>query len=111
MFCSVASAQDIPLAQPKIKSIKKILTVIKADMINIDIAKNFAVFTGNVKFDDGETAITCRKMTVFLEDKKTGYASSEEGKQISRIFCEGEVVVVTKAQDESGKAGDDHKAK
>lgn len=103
LACSIASAQEMPPAQTKSKSTKKNPTTIKADSIGIDIDGNVAIFTGNVKSCDGETTITCRKMTIYLENKKTGGASIEESRQISRILCEGEVVIVTKAQDEKLK--------
>ena len=99
LACSIASAQEMPPAQTKPKSTTKTPMTIKGDSISIDIDKNVAIFAGNVKSCDGETTITCRKMTIYLENKKTGDASIGESKQISRILCEGEVVIVTKTQD------------
>lgn len=49
---------------------KEAPTVINADAMDIDIANNKATFMGNVLVDDPEMTITCRKMTIFLEDEK-----------------------------------------
>ncbi|GEM_PF-3373807 len=98
----VVPAQEMSFIQPA-KSSKKIPTMIKADSISIDIANNILIFTGNVKSDDGNTVITCKKMTIILEDKKSGDPSSEENKQISRISCQGNVVIVMKTQDKVDK--------
>ncbi len=101
-------------------------TVINADTMDIDIAKNIAVFTGNVKVDDEEMNISCKKMTIFLEDKKTEPGVSalpvnpdaaksadvnpEESKQVSRIICEENVVIIRKSLSESEKGQGEQKA-
>jgi lipopolysaccharide export system protein LptA len=103
-------------------------TVIAADTMDIDIAKNIAVFTGNVKVDDEEMNISCKKMTIFLEDKKTDEdkgvkapavksdsakpddVKPEESKQVSRIICEENVVIVRKSLSESERGQGEQKA-
>ncbi|MFZ2654486.1 MAG: LptA/OstA family protein [Victivallales bacterium] len=102
----------------------KVPTVINSDVMDIDVSKNIAVFTDNVKVDDEEMTITCRKMTIFFEDKKTddkkeavkkpadGDAGkpSEESKQISRIICEENVVIVRKPSNDGEMAQGEQKA-
>ena len=124
------SAQGLSFFQPvkgtEKKRSGKTPTVITSDTMDIDIAKNVAIFTGNVKVDDEEMSISCKKMTIFLEDKKTedaGKASAakadsakpeeakpEEGKQVSRIICEENVVIIRKSLSESEKGQGEQKA-
>jgi lipopolysaccharide export system protein LptA len=101
-------------------------TVINADSMDIDIAKNIAVFTGNVKVDDEEMGISCKKMTIYLEDKKADDAANasavkpapsktddsnpEESKQVSRIICEENVVIIRKSLSETEKGQGEQKA-
>ncbi len=95
-------------------------TTINADAMDIDIANNKATFLGNVLVDDPEMLITCRKMTIFLEDtkkekkpevkkdnsaekadKKQSAAKNNDpmggGKTLSRIECSEDVVITRKA--------------
>lgn len=140
LFVSVnVSAQGLSFLQPAKGADKKrsgkTPTVINADTMDIDIAKNIAVFTGNVKVDDEEMNITCKKMTIFLEDKKAEEAAKtlapkqdsvkpdnkpevksdevkpEESKQVSRIICEENVVIVRKTFSENEKAQGDQEAR
>ncbi|MEI6421195.1 MAG: LptA/OstA family protein [Lentisphaerota bacterium] len=101
-------------------------TVISSETMDIDISKNIAVFTGNVKVDDEEMNISCRKMTIFLEDKKADDAAKapenkadssksddvkpEESKQVARIICEENVVIIRKSLSESEKGQGEQKA-
>ena len=112
-------------------------TVITSDTMDIDISKNTAVFTGNVKVDDEEMSIECKIMTIFLEDRspsaaapnteapkteapKTGAAEKpaavspedkpEESKQVSRIICEKNVVIIRKSLSDSEKTAGEQKA-
>ena len=119
---------------------KALPTVITADTMDIQTAKNIAIFTGNVVVKDQELTINCLKMTIYLEDKaKTGTASAEAvpgahpaekatpekttpatsdktvkskdskgGKNISKIICEGDVVIVRKTKDDNGKEKEQH---
>ncbi len=110
---------------------KALPTVITADTMDIQTAKNIAIFTGNVVVKDQELTITCLKMTIYLEDKaKAGTASagavpgvppaekatptpsdkttaadknSKGGKNISKIICEGDVVIIRKTKDDNGE--------
>ncbi len=127
---SSAFAQGLSFFQPAKGTDKKragkVPTVINSDVMDIDIPKNIAVFSGNVKVDDEEMTITCKKMTIFLEDKKSeastapatpakktepaGEAAPEESKQISRIICEQDVVIIRKAGDDKEKAEGEQKA-
>ncbi|HBC88943.1 MAG TPA: hypothetical protein DCZ94_18530 [Lentisphaeria bacterium] len=125
---AAAYAQGLSFFQPAKDSDKKrsgkVPTVINSDTMDIDISKNLAVFSGNVKVDDEEMGITCKKMTIFIEDKKEPQAppavkkaepadtevSPEESKQISRIICEGDVVIIRKSDDEKEKADGEQRA-
>lgn len=94
-------------------------TVINADAMDIDIANNKATFMGNVLVDDPEVTITCRKMTIFLEDKKEDPAAKKDaakkdaasekeddpvaGKRLSRIECVDDVVISRKAPLSNGE--------
>ena len=96
-------------------------TVINADAMDIDIQNNKAVFMGNVMVDDPEITITCRKMTIILEDsdkdekdtrkdakaadakqkdnKKDDKKDEDDpigGKELSKIICTEEVVITRK---------------
>ena len=98
-------------------------TIINADAMDIDIQNNKAVFMGNVMVDDPEITITCRKMTIILEDsdkdekdtkkdakaadakqkdnKKDDKKDKDEddpigGKELSKIICTEEVVITRK---------------
>ncbi len=103
LFISAACfAQDFSLMGKDRQRTDKKPTVIKSDTMDIDSAKNTAVFTGNVKVDDQELTINCHKMTIYLEDveeqdkdapdpKKT-----KKTKKVSKIICEKDVVIVRK---------------
>lgn len=124
------SAQGFSLLQPSKGADKKRAgktpTVITSDTMDIDISKNIAVFSGNVKVDDEEMNISCNKMTIYLEDKKADAdakapavkpdtpkadeAKPEESKQVSRIICEGSVVIIRKSLSESEKGQGEQKA-
>ncbi len=106
-------------------------TTISSDAMDIDIAKNKATFLGNVIVDDPEMMITCRKMTIYLQDAakpKTGSgketpsdaaktkpsASPEDsiasGKELDRIECKEDVVITRKQQSVPGAAREEQKA-
>lgn len=119
---------------------KAVPTVINSDTMDIQTAKNIAVFTGNVVVKDQELTINCLKMTIYLEDKtkaetspagavpavtpaapppaekvnsdKTAPTTSDKtatgkeskgGKKISKIVCEGDVVITRKTKDDNGE--------
>ena len=102
-------------------------TVINADAMDIDIQNNKAVFMGNVIVDDPEVTITCRKMTIYLENREEEKADEKKsdpkknlkkdskkdsdqkeeddpvgGKQLSKIVCTEEVVISRKLPLSSG---------
>ena len=129
------SAQGLSFFQPtkgtEKKRSGKTPTVINSDTMDIDISKNIATFTGNVKVDDEEMNISCKKMTIFLEDKKAGDGAkappsgpdstksedvktedvkTEESKQVSRIICEENVVIIRKSLSDSEKGQGEQKA-
>jgi lipopolysaccharide export system protein LptA len=146
----IVSAQGLSFFQPTKGTDKKrsgkTPTVITSDTMDIDISKNIATFTGNVKVDDEEMNISCKKMTIFLEDKKAGEnvkasttkpdavkpdavkpdavkpelakpdavnpdeVKPEESKQVSRIICEENVVIIRKSLSESEKGQGEQKA-
>lgn len=93
-------------------------TEITSDTMDIQTAQNIAVFSGNVVVKDQELTITCDKMSIFLEDKpkeesskETNSKETKAGKKISKILCEGNVVITRKYLDngkekeQQGKAG------
>lgn len=91
-------------------------TTITSDTMDIDIQNDMATFIGNVEVDDPEMNIKCGKMVIYLENKpedKTekpdekavakddGKKSVEEtgsNKQVSRIECIGDVVIIRKVE-------------
>lgn len=103
---------------------KKAPTVITSDTIDIYMAKNSAVFIGNVVVDDEEMHITCDKMTIYFEDvkkqetgktdegekKEEGMTDPQQSKKISRIICEGDVVIIRKAVGENKEKQEEQKA-
>ena len=65
--------------------------------------------------------ISCKRMTIFLEDKKADAADKapavkaddakpEESKQVSRIICEESVVIIRKSLSENEKGQGEQKA-
>ena len=93
-------------------------TTISSDTMNIDLAKNLAVFTGNVVVDDPQMNIKCHKMLVYLEDAKKEQASEkdkvaagdERNKEISKIICIGDVLIVRKPESKEDEAKGEQKA-
>jgi len=90
-------------------------TVITSDSMNIDMANNMAVFTGNVYVDDEQMAIKCQKMVIYLEDKSSGgknasFSNGEGYRDIKKIICTGDVVIIRKVYDASEKAKGEQKA-
>ncbi len=110
--CVLAQAQfsfiDVKSDSGKSRSDKP--TFINADAADIDIANNRATFMGNVKVDDPDMILTCRKLIIYLSDskKKTpdGKPQSDDlegGKRVSRIECQDDVVIVRKKKLSSGE--------
>lgn len=89
-------------------------TTINADAMDLDIANNKATFLGNVLVDNPEMLITCRKMTIFLQEaekkekvpEKTAKTDEENpigSKELSRIECSEDVVITRKAPLSNGE--------
>jgi len=86
-------------------------TVITSDSMDIDIANNVATLIGNVEVDDVEMNIKCHKMIIYLEslkDASTAKASedSEKSKQLRRVECIGDVVIVRKVKGAEAQQGE-----
>jgi len=122
-----ASAQGIfgDAATPKSKRKgSKKPTQITSETLDADIGKNIIVFTGDVFVDDDDMTIKCHKLTIFLEEKDQGddamkkngppAASGAEEmkgkKELRRILCEEDVVLVRKVYDALEKEKGDHLA-
>ncbi len=84
---------------------KKIPTVITSNSLEIDIENNKAIFLEHVRVNDQELIIECDKMTIHLEANNGNPVAGVElsttnqkapAKQISRIVCEGNVIITRK---------------
>jgi len=93
---------------------EEVPTVITSDTLDVDIAKDVAVFTGNVVVEDQEMRISCDKMIIHLVSATppsgTNGAAAGAGtttsrteaagggdKRVSRIVCLGNVIIIRKA--------------
>ncbi len=112
MLAAECAAQGISFFRTTKKAggdTEKVPTVITSESLEIDVDNNKATFVGKVRVDDQEMTIDCDKMTIFMEptkkrdgtepeQKKPDAATTEQNaaKQISRIVCEGNVVIIRK---------------
>lgn len=90
-------------------------TTITSDSMNIDMAKNIAIFTGNVLVDDEQMNIKCQKMTIYLEEKgsdgkNASFSTGESNRDIKKIICETKVVIIRKIFDANEKKKGEQKA-
>lgn len=111
-------------------------TEVTADSMTVDMSKNMAVFSGNVIVDGDQMKISCNKMIIYLEDKDPatvaagaekaedkhmksmaaglGIESSGGGgggnKELSKIICLGNVVILRKIYDEAEKEKGEQKS-
>lgn len=108
-------------------------TEITSDSMTVDIGKNMAVFSGNVIVDGDQMKISCNKMIIYLEDKDPatvaaagpakpedkemknmaagmGLDSSGGSKELSRIICLGNVIILRKIYDEVEKLKGEQKS-
>lgn len=105
-------------------------TKVSADSMTVDMSKNSSVFTGNVIVDDERMKIHCNQMTLYFEDKepvrqpekteKTEKATEEktssteedlgDKKELSRIICIGNVIIIRKIYDEEERKKGDQKS-
>jgi lipopolysaccharide transport protein LptA len=105
LFCLETQAQFAGMMMSKARKdrAKRAMTPTKvnADSMDIDIAHDKITLLGNVEVDDPEMNIKCRKMEIFLENKKKAETSEKKEesddpgstKQVSRIECSGDVVI------------------
>lgn len=114
LICADAAAQfSMSAGGPRSKKDRKGgTTTITSDTMDIDIQNDMATFIGNVEVDDPEMNIKCSKMVIYLENKPDekneksdakdeGKKSVEEAgsnKQVSRIECIGDVVIIRKVE-------------
>ncbi len=100
-------------------------TSITADSMDIDFKSNIAVFTGHVVVDDPSMTINCHKMEIFLDNKaktddskeseeksdnKAGNMGFGGGKELKKIICSGDVVIVRKLYNKEDIAAGEQKA-
>lgn len=112
------SLQDIASKDDKKSDRAGKPTTIVSDSMDIDFQKNIAVFTGNVFVDDPQMTIKCHKMTIYLREKEktedkgkpvkteksagdslAGLAPGGSGKDLDKIVCIGNVIIIRKVVD------------
>ncbi|MBQ9804157.1 MAG: hypothetical protein IJW35_04860 [Lentisphaeria bacterium] len=82
-----------------------------SDTLRMDMANNEIMLIGNVHVIDGDSTLTCDRLTVFMEnDKKSAPAVQVESvepmlKGVSRVLADGNVVMVKKPADPADKNG------
>lgn len=103
LFCCFSSQAQLFSSKRGKKRDKNIPTIIKSDSMDFDIAKNVAVFSGNVQVDDSEMKIFCHKMIINFEGKAK---NAEENKSVKDIICLKNVVIIRKLDAEEGKDGE-----
>jgi lipopolysaccharide transport protein LptA len=106
------------LAKTRDKGPKKPTTV-TSDSMDIDFRNNKAIFIGNVYVDDDSMSINCHRMEIYLEDKAAAAKKTDEndeeagfggGKDLKKIICLGNVVIVRKLFDQADIAAGEQKA-
>jgi lipopolysaccharide export system protein LptA len=87
---------------------KRGTSTITADQMFIDFINNIITVSGNVKVDEENITINCEKITVYLKQgaksktkkrsgaKQLGSLSSSSSRKVSRILCQGNVVITRK---------------
>ncbi|WP_295812425.1 LptA/OstA family protein [uncultured Victivallis sp.] len=87
------------------------------DSLLIDLGSNQVILMGNVKVDEERSGVTCERMTIFLDRKGAGNRGeaavasaagieNENMKGVSRILCDGNVVIFRKLSAEELRAGE-----
>ena len=132
VLADVAGAQSFfARLATKNKGVKnKKPTVITSDMMDFDMSKNIAVFTGNVQVDDTNMRIFCEKMIIFFEGGKNGIASlampqnkktveknktikpkktDPNGGKVKKIVCLKNVIIIRKLYDPKDIKGGEQK--
>ena len=59
-------------------------TLIDSDSMDMDVAKNIAIFIGNVVVDSAKLHITCERMELYMED---AIIEGKKKKQLREIHC------------------------
>jgi len=109
---------------PSSKQKNKISTsTITSDKMFIDFTNNFITVSGNVKVNEENMTINCEKITVYMtqsngkkspNDKlKSGLgnlSSSGSSRRVSRIICEGNVIITRKQSSAEIKANGQQQA-
>lgn len=87
------------------------------DSLLIDLEGNQVILLGNVKVDEERSGVTCDRMTIFLDRKGSGSRGeaavasaagieNENMRGVSRILCDGNVVIARKLSAEELRAGE-----
>ena len=87
------------------------------DSLLIDLAGNQVILMGNVKVDEERSGVTCERMTIFLDRKGAGSRGeaavasaagieNENMRGVSRILCDGNVVISRKLSAEELRSGE-----
>ena len=100
-------------------------TKVTADMMDIDFQNNIATLTGEVDVDDPAVRIKCDKMMIYLQEKEGGKAVVKEnsptdgmsaglvgnsGKELRKIVCIGNVIILRKLYDKNDIANGEQRA-
>lgn len=109
LLCSLdAAAQFDGLFASSRKSRKSkanVPTIVNADAMDMDIARNQVVLLGNVDVQDPEMNIKCRKMVIYLGDAGDGndLRLREKNRRVVRIECIDDVVITRAADKSAGR--------
>ncbi len=87
------------------------------DSLLIDLGSNQVILMGNVKVDEDRSGVTCDRMTIFLDRKGSGSRGeaavasaagieNEDMRGVSRILCDGNVVISRRLSAEELRAGE-----
>ncbi len=80
----------------------------ESETLNIDLETNQITLTGKVIVDESGSTIHCDRLTIFLERRADAGAEERPGESmsgVSRILCDGNVVVTRKLSEEEEKEG------
>ncbi|MBS1369683.1 MAG: hypothetical protein HPZ91_06965 [Lentisphaeria bacterium] len=91
-----------------------------SDSMRIDMANNQILLVGNVVVDEENSVVTCDRMTIFLDRRddaelraandRGGVGSGSDMGGVSRVLCDGNVVVTRKLSKEEIAKGGEQKA-
>ena len=107
------NARAVFVRQERVGAAEPVITVVTADLMDLDYNNDLCVLTGNVHINDTLADVNCSKMTIYLVPQKRvtpqefdpvrPFSTQGGGKTIGKILCEGEVV----AMDPRGKLESD----